>query len=396
MIAIAALLLTFLAFMLFALAVFLALEVIASFGARAKPEETSAAGARAAIVIPAHDEAAGIRETIQSLAGEHAADDRVLVVADNCTDDTASVARNSGAIAIERNDAQRRGKGYALQFGVDHLRDNPPDVVIFVDADCIVERGALKRISAAAMRLDRPVQALYLMRPPTGAGPKHRVSAFAWLLMNRVRMAGLQELAGVTRLTGAGMAFPWSLIATMDLASGEIVEDLAMTIRLVERKSPPVLDLGAVVVSELARSDKGAAIQRARWEQGSIRMALRAAPRLLARGVAGDRRALALALDIAIPPLAAFGAMLALAIAVSAPLALLGHAEALKLSLAAAFVAALAVAGAWAAHGQSVLPARSLGGIVGYIGSKARIYGAEGRQSTKAWRRTDRGEGDAP
>lgn len=63
------------------------------------------------------------------------------MVADNCTDDTARLASAAGAEVIERHDALLRGKGYALDFGVRHLAQQPPDVVIVVDADCQVAEG---------------------------------------------------------------------------------------------------------------------------------------------------------------------------------------------------------------------------------------------------------------
>lgn len=395
MIYFAAFILAVVAFAVFVLAAFLTVEIIMSFAARSDQKDAAEPAGRLAVIIPAHDEAGGIAATIKSVRADLGANDQLIVVADNCRDETASLARSNGATAIERNDPVRRGKGYAMQFGIDHLRADPPDVVVFVDADCTIEPGALKRIGARALRLRKPVQALYLMRTPKDARPKQAVSAFAWLLMNRVRMAGLQELAGVTRLTGAGMAFPWAIISSMNLASGEIVEDLAMTIRLIERKQAPVLDLGAVVVSELAASEAGATRQRARWEHGSIRLALRYAPRLFLRGVSGDLAALALAFDIAIPPLVMFAAMILIAMATSLPFALIGHDEPLKLAMAAAFVAGCAILGAWAAYGRTVLPPQAIGGLFGYLGSKLRVYGREGRKSTKAWTRTDRGGGGA-
>ncbi|HNR76072.1 MAG TPA: hypothetical protein PKM48_03015, partial [Parvularculaceae bacterium] len=68
---------------------------------------------------------------------------------------------------------------------------------------------------------------------------------------------------------------------------------------------------GALVTSELAQSEKGAATQRARWEHGSLRIGAKKIPGLLMRGLTGDLRALALAIDLAIPPLALFSAMIA-------------------------------------------------------------------------------------
>src|SRR4051812_9727823 len=94
-----------------------------------------------AVIIPAHDEALGIAATLRAIVPQLAAGDRVIVVADNCTDDTATVAAAAGAEVLERNDREHRGKGYALDFGVRHLAVNPPEVVIIIDADCDTASG---------------------------------------------------------------------------------------------------------------------------------------------------------------------------------------------------------------------------------------------------------------
>jgi cellulose synthase/poly-beta-1,6-N-acetylglucosamine synthase-like glycosyltransferase len=58
--------------------------------------------ARVAVLVPAHDEASVIRATLASITPQLAAGDRLLVVADNCSDDTATLARQAGAQVVER------------------------------------------------------------------------------------------------------------------------------------------------------------------------------------------------------------------------------------------------------------------------------------------------------
>ena len=95
-----------------------------------------------AVLIPAHNEESVISETIKALKSQLNSGDQLLLVADNCTDNTASIARDQGAEVLERVDPENRGKGYALSFGINHLKDsgNTPEVVIVIDADCIVEK----------------------------------------------------------------------------------------------------------------------------------------------------------------------------------------------------------------------------------------------------------------
>jgi cellulose synthase/poly-beta-1,6-N-acetylglucosamine synthase-like glycosyltransferase len=74
-----------------------------------------------AVLIPAHNESAGIKFTIEDIKQQLGSRDRLVVVADNCTDDTAAVAAASGAEVSIRNDTTKIGKGYALDWGIDHL-----------------------------------------------------------------------------------------------------------------------------------------------------------------------------------------------------------------------------------------------------------------------------------
>jgi glycosyltransferase involved in cell wall biosynthesis len=79
---------------------------------------------------------------IKAVRAELLSSDRLAVVADNCSDDTAADRSQSGAEVFLRNDATARGKSYALDFGIKRLAVEPPDVVIVVDADCSVHAGA--------------------------------------------------------------------------------------------------------------------------------------------------------------------------------------------------------------------------------------------------------------
>ena len=80
---------------------------------------------RVAVLVPAHNESVNVLPTIACLRRQLGARDRLLVIADNCQDDTAELARAAGAEVVERQHAELRGKGYALAFGVDHLRAAP-------------------------------------------------------------------------------------------------------------------------------------------------------------------------------------------------------------------------------------------------------------------------------
>ena len=76
-----------------------------------------------AVLMPAHNEALVIAQTLQSVLTQLTNQDQLLVVADNCSDDTAIIAKNLGANVLQRANLNQRGKGYALDYGIQHLKN---------------------------------------------------------------------------------------------------------------------------------------------------------------------------------------------------------------------------------------------------------------------------------
>lgn len=374
---------------LLALALFYALEVALAF---AGPKQIAGApGGPLAILVPAHDEESVIGATLASIARRKRPEDRVLVIADNCSDRTAQVARAAGAEVLIRTDAERRGKGYALQLGIDALKSAPPSGIVVIDADCEIGDSAFEHIAAAMAATGRPAQMLCLMRAPDGAPARRRIAAFAWILINKVRMRGLQRLSGGARLTGAGMALPWSVAERIDLATGEIVEDLALSSRLTAEGAAPVLVERALVESVFPVSDAGAVTQRARWENGSLRLALSVAPGLMVRSLTkADFRLACAAVDLAIPPMAVFGAAITAALGLSLIPLIWGDAAAFMTACAALAAFGVATIAAWIAFGREAVPLKDVFAAGGYLRDKASVYLGKGRQSARTWTRTAR------
>jgi len=367
--------------------------LVVAAGVFSRKRAPSAPPGRIAILVPAHDEEALIGATVAELMRQLREGDRLLVVADNCADGTAAAAARAGARVVERTDPARRGKGYALQFGLDALRADPPDIVCVIDADCRLEPGALVAVAGVAAKTGRPAQALYLMERPASAPATTGVAEFAWIVMNRLRSAGLYALFDVARLTGSGMAFPWRHLAGRNLASGEIVEDLALGLDLAEAGAAPVYCGEAVVRSAFPATEEAAMRQRARWEHGSLKIASRRAPGVLLQGLLkGDPRQAALAADALVPPLVLLAAMLLGVVLVSLAAAAFGAPASLPFAILALALFAGATALAWFVHGREALPVRDLPLLAGYVLSKFRVYGRDARASSRTWTRTDRGE----
>lgn len=348
---------------------------------------------RVAVLVPAHNEGRDLLPTLLDIRSQLDPGDRVIVVADNCVDDTPAIAAKNGAEVVERRDPARIGKGYALDFGIRNLNSDPPDIVIFVDADCRLERDALAELRSTCATLGRPVQALYLMTSPEEAAVNHRVAEFAWRVKNWCRPLGLKALGLPCQLMGTGMAVPWDVIRVADLASGLIVEDVQLGLDLTKAGHAPVFCPSARVTSTFASSTGGALSQRTRWEHGHIHTILNVVPRLIWQALRGhNMELLALALDIAVPPLTLL-VMLVLGIFLLAALGtFIGSSHlALWISFANVLVLSVAVTMAWLKFGRAVVPLAAIFSIAPYMLGKVGFYGRLFfRRMETRWIRTDR------
>ncbi|HEX2542204.1 MAG TPA: glycosyltransferase family 2 protein [Caldimonas sp.] len=347
---------------------------------------------RLAVLMPAHDEAAVIARPIGTVLAQLQPRDRLLVVADNCSDDTARIARALGAEVVERSDPSRRGKGFALDHGVRHLAADPCPVVVVVDADCDLGPRCLDLLGSACARDDVPVQALYLMRAPAGAGLKTRVAEFAWIVRNHVRPLGSHRLGWPCQLMGTGMAFPWSTLASASLATGHIVEDMKLGLDLALAGSPPQFCGGALVVSEFPKEQAALATQRTRWEHGHLSLIAESAVPLLKAAFKEGRPGLAaLALDLCVPPLASLSLVLAAVwTGAAVVLALGGAAYPLVAASLALMLLLWATGTAWSRFARHVLSAADWLAVPAYILAKVPLYARLFTARQVEWVRTRR------
>lgn len=348
---------------------------------------------RVAVLVPAHDESTQMLPTLHGLLAELGAGDRLLVVADNCTDDTAALARAAGAEVVERVDPRRRGKGYALAFGVERLREDPPDVVLVVDADCLLSPGAVALIARDCQDSGRPVQMLNLMQAPEGAGPRLRVLEFAMLVKNLVRPLGSFHLGGACHLMGTGMALPWPLMATAGLATGHLAEDMKLGVALTLAGHPPRFLPGARVNSVFVTDAGVARGQKTRWEHGHLATLREELPGLLGAALRRRSAALAaLALDLMIPPLALYLLTLSALLAVTVAGAWFwpGLQAAALLAASGALALGLAVGLAWRTWGRRLLGPRELLALPVYALWKIPVYLGYFLGERPGWTRTRR------
>jgi cellulose synthase/poly-beta-1,6-N-acetylglucosamine synthase-like glycosyltransferase len=260
---------------------------------------------RAVVLIPAHNESLGLRRTLQSVRRALSEQQTILVVADNCSDDTADIARAEGVWVVERQDLNHRGKQYALAHGVACLAADPPDVVLILDADCEVDPRLVQRLVTEVQTTGQPAQAYYRFRAPGDSGSMNAVAELALQFRGYVRPRGAARLGTPCMLYGSGMAFPWSALERVPLSGNHLVEDMQYGIALMRAGYRPRFCADVAVQSELPRTEAGFTSQRTRWEQGHLHTLVTQTPRLLwAAIVHRDVRLVWAACDLLVPPLA--------------------------------------------------------------------------------------------
>ncbi len=262
------------------------------------------------IIVPAHEEADNIGATIDSLIRIDYPKEkrRIIVIADNCSDNTASVAEGHGAIVWERRNPRKRGKGFALTWAFEKsLSDNIADAVVVIDADTLVSPNLLRAFAARIAGGARAMQAEYGVRNPDDSW-RTVLMTLALALFHKVRSLGRERLGLSAGLRGNGMCFTSDLLIQCPHQAFSVVEDLEHGLNLGEQEVRVHYVAEAEVLGEMPAGDQASRVQRARWEAGRIVLARE---RFVGLFVEAVRRRSALMLDLAVdlilPPLSTLG-----------------------------------------------------------------------------------------
>ncbi len=345
------------------------------------------------ILIPAHNESEVIAHTLTTLLQQKVPADSIIVVADNCTDDTAAIARKLNVVVLERFNDKLRGKGFALDYGITYLKNqSQTDVLIILDADCEINNTSIHLLLSLCLTENRPIQALYLMRNHREHSLKQRIAGFAWLVKNKIRPIAVNKLGIPVTLTGSGMAFPWPVISTISIAHGNIVEDMQLGIDCTLKGFAPVFCEQAVVYSDFPEQLEAEKSQRTRWEHGHLSTIIQQVPKLIKQAIMQkDWCLLGLALDIGVPPLAllimlAFTGTLLLAV-----VAFMTQSYFAFFVLLFSFLFfTLMLLMTWWKSGRDYLSFKELHSIIQYIFSKIYIYLTFIFKRQTSWIRTTR------
>jgi cellulose synthase/poly-beta-1,6-N-acetylglucosamine synthase-like glycosyltransferase len=279
----------------------LGLVAVASWFYR-EPSLPDASALRFLVLIPAHNESQGIGATLAAIFADCRPGDRVLVVADRCTDATAQIARSAGADVLERGEDEPPGRAAARQAGLDHARELDWDVVAMLDADSLIEPGFFQACQAAL----RPGVPAVQARSESGDGRSMAAQAAvaAFTIQGITLPRGRQRLGLPVRLRGTGMAIRRE-VALAHSFGAPASEDLFFTLDLLLDGHRCRHVDRARVRSQGASSWGAFGGQKVRYEAGRIAAARAYIPQLLGRGfMHRDAACLEAAWVLAVPPFA--------------------------------------------------------------------------------------------
>lgn len=360
--------------------------------ARLPPPHRGQPTRRFRFVVPAHNESAGIGETVKSLLEVDYPRElfEVVVVADNCQDDTADKARAAGATVMVRNDSEKRGKGYALDHA---FSATPPEVdaVVVIDADTLVSPNLLRAFAARLELGAQAAQADYAVRNPN-AGWRTRLVAIAFGAFHIVRSRARERLGLSCGLRGNGMCFSTSLLRVVPHRAYSVVEDVEYGLRLGEAGRRVHYTDEAHVYGEMVTSAAAANTQRRRWEEGRKLLVKQNAGRLLRAGLRGNRVLLDLALDLLVPPLSTIAVVMLLGTGLGVAVRLAASAPGVALVAYGAGLTAIVlyVLRGWVVSGTGVRGLIDLGLAPVYVAWKLALRFRRPPRATSEWVRTKR------
>ncbi len=276
-----------------------------------------------AILIPAHDESGVLQRTLDNIAEvDYPADHyKIFVVADNCSDNTAEIARKGGAICWERT-SEEFGKGFAVKYGFDRLVEyeqeegaqddgglNRFDAFLQIDADTLMNQSYLQALSRRIQEGAQAVQSNAIVLHPESS-PMESLAYLGSVLNRNLRYKGRTRLGFTTNLTGT-MCFASDVIRKHGWIATSIVEDIEYTMFLHLNDVRVVFAPEAMIYIEIPESFKEAKQQRKRWDGGKFKIRNKYLKKVIVEGI--KRRDVSYfdsAMELMIPPFSIFATLI--------------------------------------------------------------------------------------
>ncbi|MBR3672910.1 MAG: glycosyltransferase family 2 protein [Clostridia bacterium] len=225
------------------------------------------------MIIPAHNEEKVIKDLVYSLQNldydKNLYD--IYVIADNCTDNTAQIAKEAGAIVYERFDETHKTKGFALQWFLQQKieEDAPYDAFCIFDADNIVDKNFLKAMNKKLNQGEDVVQGYRDIKNPSDSWVTAGYAIFYWT-MNRFYHLARYNLGLSPLINGTGFMVKFDVVKPDGWQTKTLTEDIEFSLKRIIAGKKLGWATDAIVYDEQPVGFKQSWSQRSRWTVGHI------------------------------------------------------------------------------------------------------------------------------
>lgn len=239
-----------------------------------------------AIIIPAHNEELLISRTCESLLSVDYPQDlrEIFMIADNCTDRTEDICHLYPVKVLTRKDKVRAGKGYALEWALEHIRLEDYDAVLIVDADTMVKPSILTELNKMLNQGEQAIQC-YIEVPNRSETWFTQLIYLSRTINDLLYHYSKYKLGLSSYLMGTGMCFRSSLLRKNKWTAFTLSEDWEYFAQLIEQGYRIGFAACAVVLQQESSSLKQATSQRLRWASGRFYIVKNLGMKLLLKGI---------------------------------------------------------------------------------------------------------------
>ena len=224
-------------------------------------------------VIPAHNEEAVIKNLVESLIAQNYPKELydIYVIADNCTDETAEIAKEAGAVVLKRFDEINRTKGHALNWFIKQkIEENADyDALCVFDADNIVDKNFLKNMNKKLCQGEEVVQGYRDIKNPTDSWIAGGYAIFYWM-MHRFYHLARYNLGLSPLLNGTGFMVKFDLLKPNGWQTVTLTEDIEFSLINIAQGRKLGWAVDAIVYDEQPVTFKASWSQRSRWTVGHL------------------------------------------------------------------------------------------------------------------------------
>jgi cellulose synthase/poly-beta-1,6-N-acetylglucosamine synthase-like glycosyltransferase len=257
-------------------AFYIGYTLISFFSRKSSMEKTYCDGKEHSflIIVPAHNEENMISITLKSVLDADYPQDKIhiLVIADNCTDRTVDVASRFPVQILRRNNLKDIGKGYAIEYALQHVDYRKYDAIIILDADCTIDRDFFRAANSKLNSGAKVIQVRYDLTNYDDTFISY-LMGFGNFLENEFFYKPKSFLGFSVFLRGTGMIFSSEIIANFPWYAYGLVEDMEYSLLIIRNRIKIHFIPYVAVYSKPPSNQDQLKIQRTRWVQGNIALA---------------------------------------------------------------------------------------------------------------------------